>query len=126
MEESANGGRPMGLSSEDRNLSVLAHLGGFFGLLLVPVGGNILAPLILWLIKRDSSPFIEEHARESINFQITMTIAWLITGALMFVVIGFLILPILAVTDLVLVVLAAIQASRGEHYRYPFALRLLT
>jgi uncharacterized protein len=126
MEDSATRGLPIGgLSSEDRNLSVLAHLGGFFATFIFPFG-NVLAPLIVWLLKRESSPFVEEHAREAINFQITMTIACLIAGALVFLLIGFLILPVLVIADLILAILAAMQASRGEHYRYPFTLRLLT
>jgi uncharacterized Tic20 family protein len=103
---------------------VLCHataLAGFF----VPWAGHILGPLIVWLAKRGDSPEIDEHGKESLNFQISMLIYNVIAGLLCLVLIGFVILFILHILNLVLVIVASIQASEGKLYRYPIAIRLI-
>lgn len=112
------------LDETQRNIAVGCHLLGFLGL-VVPFG-NILGPLVLWLIKRDDNEFVDDQGREAVNFQITMTLAFLVAAALMALLIGFLLLPLLGIYWLVVVVLAAVAASRGERHRYPLTLRLLT
>src|SRR5207237_48818 len=82
---------------------------GFF----VPWAGHILGPLIIWLAKRGDSPEIDEHGKESLNFQISMLIYNVIAGVLCLVLIGFVILGILHILNLVLVIVASIQASEG-------------
>jgi len=94
---------------------------GFF----VPWAGHILGPLIVWLAKRGDSPEIDEHGKESLNFQISMLIYNLIAGVLCLVLIGFVILGILHILNLVLVIVASIQASEGKLYRYPITIRLI-
>src|SRR5258705_12052095 len=93
-------------SSRDvRTWNVLCHgsaLAGFF----VPWAGHILGPLIVWLAKRGDAPEINEHGKESLNFQISMLIYNLIAGVLCLVLIGFMILDILHVLNLVLVIVA--------------------
>ncbi|PYJ34780.1 MAG: DUF4870 domain-containing protein, partial [Verrucomicrobia bacterium] len=106
-----------------RTWNVLCHataLAGFF----VPWAGHILGPLIIWLAKRSDSPEIDEHGKESLNFQISMLIYNVIAGVLCLVLIGFVILGILHILNLVLVIIASIQASEGKFYRYPLAIRL--
>jgi uncharacterized Tic20 family protein len=103
---------------------VLCHataLAGFF----VPWAGHILGPLIVWLVKRGDSAEIDAHGKESINFQISMLIYNLVAGILCLVLIGFVILGILHLLNLVLVIVASIQASEGKLYRYPLAIRLI-
>jgi uncharacterized protein len=107
-----------------RTWNVLCHataLAGFF----VPWAGHILGPLIVWLAKRNDSPEIDEHGRESLNFQISMLIYNVIAGVLCLVLIGFVILAILHILNLVLVIVASIQASEGKFYRYPLTIRLI-
>ncbi|PYJ73475.1 MAG: DUF4870 domain-containing protein [Verrucomicrobia bacterium] len=87
--------------------------------------GHILGPLIVWLVKRGDSAEIDEHGRESLNFQISMLIYNLIAGILCLVLIGFVILGILHILNLVLVIVASIQASEGKLYRYPITIRLI-
>ena len=87
--------------------------------------GNILAPLILWLIKRTDSPYLDRIGKEAINFQISYTIYAIAAGLLCFVLIGLLLFPILFVAWVVLMVMAAVKTSNGEEYRYPFTIRLL-
>jgi len=81
--------------------------------------------LIVWLAKRNDSPEIDEHGKESLNFQISMLIYNVIAGVLCLVLIGFVILAILHVLNLVLVIVASIQASEGKFYRYPLTIRLI-
>ncbi len=97
--------------------NVLCHataLAGFF----VPWAGHILGPLIVWLAKRNDG-------KESLNFQISMLIYNVIAGVLCLVLIGFVILAILHILNLVLVIIASIQASEGKFYRYPITIRLI-
>src|SRR5213596_3455982 len=111
-------------SSDVRLWNVLCHataLAGFF----VPWAGHILGPLIVWLAKRNDSPEIDQHGKESLNFQISMLIYNVIAGVLCLVLIGFVILAILHVLNLVLVIVASIQASEGKFYRYPLTIRLI-
>ena len=96
-------------------------LAGFF----VPWAGHILGPLIVWLAKRSDSPEIDEHGKESLNFQISMLIYNVIAGVLCLVLIGFIILAILHILNLVLVIVASIQTSEGKFYRYPMTIRLI-
>ena len=112
-------------SSRDvRTWNVLCHataLAGFF----VPWAGHILGPLIVWLAKRSDSPEIDEYGKESLNFQISMLIYNVIAGVLCLVLIGFIILAILHILNLVLVIVASIQTSEGKFYRYPMTIRLI-
>jgi len=104
--------------------TVLCHasaLAGFF----VPWAGHILGPLIVWLAKRGDAPEIDEQGKESLNFQISMLIYNLIAGVLCLILIGFVILGILHILNLVLVIVASIQASEGKLYRYPITIRLI-
>src|SRR5881398_293312 len=95
------------------------------GRVLRAMAGAFLGPLIVWLAKRGDSPEIDEHGKESVNFQISMLIYNLIAGVLCLVLIGFVILGILHILNLVLVIVASIQASEGKLYRYPITIRLI-
>jgi uncharacterized protein len=111
-------------SSNVRTWTVLCHasaLAGFF----VPWAGHILGPLIVWLAKRGDAPEIDEQGKESLNFQVSMLIYNLIAGVLCLVLIGFVILGILHILNLVLVIVASLQASEGKLYRYPITIRLI-
>jgi hypothetical protein len=111
-------------SSNVRTWTVLCHASALVGF-FVPWAGHILGPLIVWLAKRGDSPEIDEHGKESLNFQISMLIYNLIAGVLCLVLIGFVILGILHILNLVLVIVASIQASEGKLYRYPITIRLI-
>ena len=111
-------------SSNTRTWTVLSHASALIGF-FVPWAGHILGPLIVWLAKRGDSPEIDAHGKESVNFQISMLIYNLIAGVLCLVLIGFVILGILHILNLVLVIVASIQASEGKLYRYPITIRLI-
>ena len=102
---------------------MLCHLISFSGY-LIPFG-NIFGPLLLWLLKREEWPQVDDQGKESLNFQITWTIFFLISIVLCFVAVGLLILPVLMIAELILVIVATIKASEGERYRYPLTIRFI-
>jgi len=104
-------------SKGECNIAMLAHLLGIFT--------GFLGALIIWLMKKDDSVYISEQAKEALNFQITITIGFVIAWVLAFILIGLIFFPILLVLNLVFCIIAAMAASKGQAYRYPFALRLV-
>lgn len=109
--------------TNDNSLAVVMQLLGFAG--FVFPFGNIIAPLILWLVKRPESPLLDRTGKEVLNFQISYTIYAAVAGILCFVLIGFLILPVVFILWVVLMVVAAVRTGNGEEYRYPMTIRLL-
>jgi uncharacterized Tic20 family protein len=103
---------------------ILAHATALVGF-VVPVAGHIVGPLIVWLAKREDSSEIDAHGKESLNFQVSMLIYNVIAVILCFVLIGFLLLGILHVINIVFVIIASIRASEGKLWRYPIAIRLI-
>ena len=110
-------------TAEDKQWGLFAHLSSLAGL-IIPFG-NILGPLIIWQVKKDSLPFAADQGKEALNFNITIAIAAIISGLLTLVLIGFLLLPLVGLAWLVFTIIAAVKANNGEAYRYPFALRLI-
>ncbi len=110
-------------NKEDRIFGMLCHLLAFAGYFF-PFG-NILGPLIMWLIKKDESAFVDQQGKESLNFQITVTIAVLACIPLMFVLVGIPAAVVVIIIDVVFVIIASVKAYEGEEYTYPFALRLI-
>ena len=99
----------------------IAALAGF----VVPFG-NIIGPLVVWLIKKDAMPLVDQHGKEALNFQITVTLALIVSALLMLVVIGIVLIFVVGIGALVLTIVAAVKVSGGElDYRYPFTLRLI-
>ena len=105
-------------------MGMLCHLLSLTQLLGVPLG-NILGPLIVWLIKRDEDPFADLCGKESLNFQISMTIYMIISGILILVFIGFFMVIALMILNIVYTIIAAIKASEGTSYTYPFTIRFI-
>jgi uncharacterized Tic20 family protein len=104
-------------NADEKNIAVVTHITGIFF--------SIFPGLIVWLLKKDESPYISEQAREALNFQITLLIAYLIAGVLVFILIGFLLFFLVWLANIIFSILAAVAASKGENYRYPFSLRLI-
>jgi uncharacterized Tic20 family protein len=105
------------ISSDDKNIVVLTHLGGILF--------SFLPGLIVWLLKKDDSPYIAENAREALNFQITVVIGYFICWILIILLIGVALLPLLWIANIIFCIMAAVATSKGESYRYPLALRLI-
>lgn len=112
-----------GVSPESRQWGMFAHLAALAGF-VIPFG-NLIGPLIIWQVKKDEMPFVADQGKESLNFQITVTIAAIVCVVLMVVLIGALLLPLVGLAALVFVVIAAVKANQGEAYRYPVTLRLI-
>jgi uncharacterized protein len=107
-----------------RTWSMLCHLSALTLFIGIPFG-NLAGPLLVWLLKRNEHPEVEEHGKESLNFQLSMTIYALFSALLVLVLVGFLLLFVLLVLNIVLVVVASVKASNGEPFRYPLTLRLI-
>jgi hypothetical protein len=117
---------PMGLSpygypggvGYDRSLATLVHVLAIFS--------GFIGPLIVYLVSKDKDPFSRHHAAEALNFSITLLIAYVAAAVLIIVLIGIVLLPIIWIGSIVLHVMAAMAANRGEWYRYPFSLRMVS
>ena len=103
---------------------MLCHASALSGIFLHVVG-HIFGPLIVWLLKRNESPEIDAHGKESLNFQLSMLIYNVIAGILIIVLIGIPLLILLYVLNIVFVIVASIQAGDGKLYRYPVAIRFI-
>lgn len=104
-------------SSDEKTMAILSHVLAIFT--------SFIGPLVIYLVKKDESAFVSAHAKESLNFQITMFISYIISIVLMIVLIGILLIWLLSIANLVLVIVATIKASEGKMYRYPFNFRLI-
>lgn len=110
--------------NRDENLwAMLCHISVFAGFLM-PFG-NIIAPLIIWLIKKDEYPLVNDQGKEAINFQITLTIYFFASALLIILVIGIPLLIGLAFFGFIVTIIATIKASEGEKYRYPMTIRFI-
>ncbi|MGM8213276.1 DUF4870 domain-containing protein [Virgibacillus sp. W0430] len=104
-------------TSDERMIAMLMYIVSFF----VPV----LGPLIIWLIKRDDSDFIDFHGKEYFNFFISFTIYSIISTILMLVLVGFILIIVIAILMFIFTLIALIKAYNGERYRIPLTIRLL-
>ena len=110
--------------SSARTMAMLTHLTALSALIGIPFG-NVLGPLVVWLMKRDESAFVDDHGKESLNFEISISIYFIVAAILIFVVIGIPLLIGLAIFWLVVVVIASIRANEGKIYRYPLTIRFI-
>ena len=111
-------------SSEATTWAMLCHLGALAGFIGVPFG-NIVGPLIFWLIKRKDFELVDDQGKESLNFQISLTIYAIVSAVLILVLIGILLIFAVLIFGLVMVIVAAMKANAGEKYRYPLCIRFI-
>ncbi|NQT00516.1 MAG: DUF4870 domain-containing protein [Planctomycetes bacterium] len=111
--------------------AMICHLGGLGGLIpVVPVIGSVIAPLIIWQVKKDEDPFIDKQGKEAVNFQISMLL-YALAGSVMcgITCIGAVLIPVVVgvvtIFDIVFLLIAAVKANNGEHYRYPLTIRFI-
>lgn len=109
---------------DDRLWGMLCHLSALAAVFGIPML-NILGPLVVWLLKKNTSAFVDEQGKCALNFQITVTIALLVCIPLMFVVIGIPLMIAIGIADLVFVIIASIKVNQGESYKYPYSLNLI-
>jgi uncharacterized Tic20 family protein len=112
------------LTSEAKNWGMLCHLSALAGL-LVPGLAMFVGPLLIWLIKGKDHPFIDDQGKESLNFQISMLVYFIVSCVLICVLIGIVLAPVVFLTNIILVIVASMKASGGEAYRYPLTIRLI-
>ena len=105
-------------SSDEKTFAILAHI-----LTLVI---SLFAPLGVYLIKKEESAFVTAHAKESLNFQLTLLIAYFACFLLTFILIGLLFFVVVGIASLILVIIATIRASEGKLYKYPFSIKFIS
>ena len=110
-------------SSQVRQWAMFCHFAAFLGLIF-PFG-NLLGPLIIWQLKKETDPFIDAQGKEALNFQITVALAMVACFFLMLLIIGFALIGLVGIGALVLTIIAGIKANDGVAYRYPFTWRLI-
>ncbi|MFH0736750.1 MAG: DUF4870 domain-containing protein [bacterium] len=110
-------------SKEERQWAMFCHLAGLAGF-VIPFG-NIIGPLVLWMLKKDESSYIDFHGKEAVNFQISITIYIVISIVLIILLVGILFLIIIGILSIVFLVVAAIKANDGIYFQYPLAIRFL-
>jgi uncharacterized Tic20 family protein len=109
--------------AQERNWGMACHLAALSG--FVFPFGHIIGPLVVWLIKKDESEFVDDQGKESLNFQISVTIYLVIAAILILVIIGIFLMAAIGVFVLVMIIVAGVKASSGEKFRYPLTLRLI-
>ena len=114
---------PTSATPDERNWAVAAHLGSFVA---AWIALGLLAPLAVLLFKGSESPYVRRHAVESLNFQINALVYTVVFFVLVFVFIGFVLLPLYAVFYLITVIIGSVRASRGEDWRYPLTIRFVS
>jgi uncharacterized Tic20 family protein len=111
------------VDQDSRTWGMFCHLSVFLG--YVFPFANFIAPLVIWLSKREGSPFVDDQGKEALNFQISLVLYGLLTFLLCFVVIGFLLIPFVVIAGIVLPIIAGVKANNGEWFRYPMTIRLI-
>lgn len=104
--------------------AMFCHIAGLAWLVVWGIGG-IIGSLIVWQIKKDLHPFVDQNGKEALNFQISMLIYAIVAALLWFACIGMVLLPAVGIVDIVLAIIAAIKAANGQAYRYPLSIRLI-
>ena len=134
--EGPTGQPPQLGSADEKTWAMTCHLAALVGLVF-PLG-NVIGPLIVWLVKKDEMPMVNEHGKESLNFQFTVVIAVIAIGIvetvfLVFTLIRYMLASLcclaaslVGIYAIVMVIMAAIKAKEGVSYRYPIALRLIS
>lgn len=105
-------------SSDDRTLALVAHLGGIFT--------SWILPLVIYLVKKDESPYVRHQAAQAFNFQMTMFIGQIVSYILMFLIIGFLTIFAVIACAIIFAIIAAVASNKGEWYKYPMSIPMMS
>ncbi len=108
---------------DEKTWGMLCHLSALAGA-VIPFG-NIAGPLIVYSVKRAEYDFVDDQGKEALNFQITMSLALIVSGILTIVLIGLVLLAVVGVYSLIYTIIGAVKASNGEFYRYPITYRFI-
>ena len=110
--------------ANERTYAVLAHIASLSGTIGIPMG-HVVGPLIIYLLFGKVSAFVEANAKESLNFQISLIIYIAISVLLLFLLIGFILLPAILIFGFVEVIIASVKARDGYSHRYPLCIRFI-
>lgn len=116
--------QPVAVSPDDKQAhtwAMFCHLSSLAGYLGIPFG-HILGPLIVWLVKKDEYPLVDEHGKRALNFNVSMCIYGIVAAILIVVFVGIILLAALAVTHLVCTIIAAVKVSNNEPFSYPLTI----
>ena len=116
-EQQSSAEAPPQVSGDERTMAILAHLLGIFF--------SFVAPLVIWLIKKDESEFVDYHGKEALNFQLTMLIVYVVGAILSTIRVGLCITLAVWVVIIIFSIMAAVAANKGEYYRYPISIRFI-
>lgn len=106
---------------EEKKFAMLCHVAAFAGF-LIPLG-NIIGPLIIWLMKKDQSYYVDAHGKESLNFQISIMIYGIVSAILWLVVVGIVLSIAIGLFWLIMTIIGTVRATEGHNYRYPLTIR---
>jgi uncharacterized Tic20 family protein len=109
---------------DSRTWGMVCHLAGLAGCTGIPLG-SIIGPLVIWLIKKEEFPYVDEQGKKALNFQISWTIWGIVAGVTILIVIGIVLLPLVLIAWLVLTIIGTIKASNGEPWDYPLTIEFL-
>ncbi|MFC1477381.1 DUF4870 domain-containing protein [candidate division KSB1 bacterium] len=112
------------LPREVRQWAMFCHLSALSGLMFNGIG-FLVGPLIVWLLKREEHPFIDQQGKEAVNFQITMFLAIFACVLLILLIVPILILLVIPFLMIIFPIIGAIKADRGEEYKYPITIRFI-
>jgi len=122
-------GETAGLSNDERSWAMLCHMLALTGLMM-PVVLNVVVPLIMWQLKKNESEFVDDQGKESLNFQLTVSLVLIVLGLLAVVpllgCLALVALPVAGVAALVYTIIGGLKANEGVRYRYPICLRLVS
>ncbi|MEW5567863.1 DUF4870 domain-containing protein [Rossellomorea marisflavi] len=104
-------------TSDEKLMAMLIYLTSFFT--------TFIGPLIIWLMKREDSEFVDFHGKEYLNFLISYTIYSIVASLLMLILIGFVLLPVVGILAFVFTIIAAVKSYGGETYRIPTVIRFI-
>jgi uncharacterized Tic20 family protein len=110
---------------DERMWGMFSHLSALAGYNILPGIGFVVGPLIIWVLKKKDSPFIDEQGKEALNFQISIMIYMFASAILILLLVGFLLLISIGIFQLIMIIIAAIKANNGEHFKYPLTIRFI-
>ncbi|OGX37331.1 MAG: orotate phosphoribosyltransferase [Omnitrophica WOR_2 bacterium RIFCSPHIGHO2_02_FULL_52_10] len=108
----------------ERTWAIFCHLSALVALIGVPFG-NVLGPLVIWLIKKNDMPLVDEEGKSALNFQLSMTIYTLVVLVLCFVAVGLLFIVPIILANVILVIIASVKTSNGEKFQYPCTIQFI-
>lgn len=123
-QENTQETQPVQTDSNERTWTIFCHLSGLLLFTSIPFA-NVIGPLVIWLIKKDEMPKVNEHGKAALNFQISMTIYALACIPLFLIVIGFFLLMAVGIVNIIFIIVASVNASNGKLYKYPLSINFI-